>query len=72
MKNHPALTYFSFAHLPPHLQRISKPFHDLAHNMVDEVMDAENAEAMQAPGSQLSLGLQKLIEAKDCLVRATL
>lgn len=72
MKTHPTLAYFSYTHLPPHLQRISKPFHDLAHQMVDEVMDADNAAMHQAPGSQLSLGLQKLVEAKDCLVRATL
>jgi len=72
MKNHPALQYFAYAHLPAHLQRISKPFHDLAVLMVDEVMGTENIAEVCAPGSQLSLGLQKLVEAKDCMVRAAL
>ncbi|HEX8698968.1 MAG TPA: hypothetical protein VF815_09035 [Myxococcaceae bacterium] len=30
----PILKFFKYGHLPPHLQAVSKPFHDLAHAMV--------------------------------------
>lgn len=72
MKNHPKLRYFAYAHLPGHLQSISKPFHDLAFSMVDAVMTTDNIEEVCAPDHQLTLGLQKLVEAKDCMVRAAL
>lgn len=53
-------TLFEYAHLPPHLQEISRPFTELAVQMVDALPD----------GPELSAGLRKLIEAKDCMVRA--
>lgn len=60
---HPATTeilrYFEYDHLPPYLQEISKPFHDLAHAM-----------ALGLDGPELTAGLRKLLEAKDCFVRA--
>lgn len=63
---HPAtvqiLRHFEFAHLPTHLQQISQPCHALAHNLVDQLPD----------GPELSAGLRKLLEAKDCFVRAAL
>ena len=56
------LQFFEYAHLPPHLQEISKPFGDLAHYMVDTLpMNPER-----------TAGLRKLLEAKDCAVRAQL
>jgi hypothetical protein len=55
------LSYFKFAHLPPDLRRISKPFSILAHDMV-----------RQLDGPELTAGLRKLLEAKDCMVRAAL
>lgn len=72
MKTHPKLRYFAYAHLPGHLQSVSKPFHDLAFSLVEQVMTPENEEEVCAPDHQLTLGLQKLVEAKDCLVRAVL
>jgi len=30
----PMLQFFAYAHLPPHLQAVSKPFCDLAHAIV--------------------------------------
>lgn len=61
---HPAtvqlLSWFDYAHLPEHLQKVSKPFGDLAHEMVDQLPD----------GPELSAGLRKLLESKDCMVRA--
>lgn len=56
------MKYFEYAHLPPHLQEVSKPIGDLAHQMNDQLPD----------GPEKSAGLRKLLEAKDCLVRAKL
>lgn len=56
------LQFFEFAHLPTHLQAVSKPFHDLAHTLVDTL--PSNAER--------TVALRKLLEAKDCAVRATI
>lgn len=58
----PILRYFEYAHLPPHLQKVSKPIADLAHEM----------EATLQDGPEKSAGLRKLLEAKDCFVRAAL
>ncbi len=63
---HPAIThvlkFFSYAHLPAHLQAVSKPFCELA----EEV-------AARAPDNQeTTIALRKLLEAKDAAVRATL
>lgn len=62
MSNNPILKYFAYAHLPEHLQEISKPVGELAELMSDILPD--NAEK--------SAGLRKLLEAKDCFVRANL
>lgn len=53
------LEHFAFDHLPPHLAEISMEVHDLAHSMADQLQH----------DPQLLLGLQHLLEAKDCLVR---
>lgn len=58
----PILKFFSYEHLPPHLQETSRPFCDLAGWMADHCK----------PGAELSAGLRKLLEAKDCAVRAML
>ena len=57
----PIMYYFSYAHLPLNLQRISKPIAQLAQHMADNLPE----------GPELSAGLRKLLEAKDCLVRAS-
>ena len=63
---HPSTTaiarHFGYDHLPEHLQSVSKPCHDLAEAMVDALPD----------GPELTTGLRKLLEAKDCFVRAAL
>jgi hypothetical protein len=56
------LQFFSYEHLPAHLQMVSKPFHDLAQHIVDAL--PQNAER--------TVALRKLLEAKDCAVRAVL
>jgi hypothetical protein len=53
------LSLFEYAHLPAHLQEISQPISDLALRLTDQLDD----------GPELSAGLRKLVEAKDCLVR---
>lgn len=58
----PIMKYFEYAHLPPHLQEVSKPIGELANLMNDQLPD----------GPEKSAGLRKLLEAKDCLVRARL
>lgn len=55
------LKFFKYQHLPPHLQSVSKQCSDLAHSMTKDLS-----------GPQLLIGLQKLLEAKDCFVRAKL
>lgn len=54
--------YFVFEHLPPKLQAISKPIAELALVMDSELPD----------GAEKSAGMRKLLEAKDCFVRAAL
>lgn len=53
------LQYFEYSHLPPHLQEVSKPVCELAHQMADTLPQ----------GDELIAGLRKLLEAKDCFVR---
>ena len=64
---HPAteaiLRHFGYEHLPSHLQAISRPFCELAKDLV-AVHGLE--------GPELTAGLRKLLEAKDCAVRAAL
>jgi len=54
------LQYFHYQHLPERLQEISKPCCDLACKMATSLN--------QNP--ELTVGLRKLLEAKDCFVRA--
>jgi hypothetical protein len=58
----PLLQFFAYAHLPAHLQQISKPFGDLATVIVERM--PRNPER--------TVALRKLLEAKDCAVRAVL
>ena len=56
------LQFFESSHLPPHLKAVSEPFGTLARSMVETL--PANAERTAA--------LRKLLEAKDCAVRALL
>lgn len=56
------MQYFKYEHLPPNLQKISKPFAELALSMADELPYGPETQAM----------LRKLLEAKDCAVRSAL
>jgi len=63
---HPATTgiarYFAYEHLKTPLRGVSQQCHDLAEQMIATLPD----------GPELSAGLRKLLEAKDCFVRAAL
>ena len=54
------LRWFAFDHLPDDLQQVAEPVALLAGDMADRLPDS----------SELAAGLRKLLEAKDCLVRA--
>ncbi len=56
------MKFFDYEHLPEKLQKVSKPIGDVARQMDAELPD----------GAEKSAGLRKLLEAKDCLVRAAL
>jgi len=58
----PIMKYFTWAHLPEKLQKASRLVGELAQDMEIELPD----------GPEKSAGLRKLLEAKDCFVRAKL
>jgi len=63
---HPAtrqlLRFFEADHLPPALQVVARPCAEMAAGMAATLPD----------GPELTTGLRKLLEAKDCFVRAAL
>ena len=65
----PILKHFEYEHLPEDLKEVSKKFHDLAHDMVDKLL-TNVSELYHNP--ELEAGLRKLLEAKDCFVRAAI
>jgi hypothetical protein len=58
----PIMKYFSFEHLPPDLQDVSRPFCQLAGLISKTLPDCD----------QKTVSLQKLLEAKDAGVRAAM
>lgn len=58
----PIMKYFGYEHLPEDLQEVSKPIAQLASRLNEELPS----------GPEKSAGLRKLLEAKDCFVRAAL
>jgi len=58
----PIMKFFSYSHLPEHLQVISKPFCDMA-EFIENTLPS-NAERQVA--------LRKLLESKDAAVRANI
>lgn len=57
------LAFFAYEHLPERLQAVSGPFCQLAN-------DVASNEALSGP--EVTVCLRKLLEAKDCAVRAAL
>lgn len=62
MYNYTVLEFFQYTHLPPKLQNVAKPFCELAHKLASELPQC----------AETAAGLRKLLEAKDCAVRAAL
>lgn len=62
MDHEPMLQFFGYEHLSQDLQEYSKPFAELAGKLVETL--PRNPERTAA--------LRKLLEAKDCAVRAKL
>lgn len=56
------IQYFAYAHLPAKLQEVSKPIGDLAQKL----------NALLPDGPEKSAGMRKLLESKDCFVRAAM
>ena len=56
------IKFFEYTHLPPALQEVCKPIVQLAKLMEETLPD----------GPEKSAGMRKLLEAKDCFVRAML
>lgn len=65
-RRHPSTQHmakqFEFEHLPPYLKAISQPVCEMAFDMINGLEDSP----------ELTAGLRKLLEAKDCFVRARL
>jgi hypothetical protein len=58
----PILQFFAYSHLPPALAEVSRPFCELAANVVATL--PRNAER--------TVALRKILEAKDAAVRAAI
>jgi hypothetical protein len=58
------LGFFEYGHLPPNLRAVSQPFHGFAHWLVSDEIGLD--------GPELTVALRKLLESKDCAVRAAL
>lgn len=58
----PILQFFKWEHLPPALGRVSKPFGELAEQLV----------ANLPRNPERTVALRKLLEAKDAAVRAAI
>lgn len=61
-KDDPIFRYFAYSHLPAILQNASKPFYDLAMNILLTIPRC----------AERTVALRKLLESKDAAVRAAL
>jgi hypothetical protein len=62
LKTDEIIRFFHYRHLPPVLQASSYPFFNLAMHMITTLPRS----------AERTAGLRKLLEAKDCAVRAAL
>lgn len=63
--NEHIMQFFDYAHLPPHLAAVSRPFCELARSLVAETNGLPR-------NPERTVALRKLLEAKDAAVRAFL
>ena len=59
------LRFFSYEHLPDHLQDVSAEFAHLARKLVRREQD-------HGPSPELTVAMRRLLESKDCAVRSAL
>ena len=59
------MKYFEYEHLPEKLQTVSKPFCELAREVAERNTFSKDPD-------EVEMCLRKLLEAKDCAVRARL
>lgn len=52
--------WFDYSHLPEPMQGFAQQFYDLAANLIHDLPD----------DPEMTVGLRKLLESKDCFVRA--
>jgi hypothetical protein len=62
VEREPIMQFFTYKHLSEEKQAVSKPFAELAEKMHAELPRC----------AERSAGLRKLLEAKDCAVRASM
>lgn len=62
MENNYLLQFFAFDHLPDNLKDVSHPFYQLACDIANNLPN----------NPERSTALRKLLEAKDCAVRAAI
>ena len=62
MPSHRIIQFFSYQHLPKNLKDVSRPFRDLAVKLDEDLPG----------GPEKTVALRKLLESKDCAVRAAL
>ena len=62
IEHEPLLQFFAYAHLPEHLQEVSRKFSEIAEWIV----------ASLPRNPERTVALRKLLESKDCAVRARL
>lgn len=61
-QRYPVLRYFEHAHLPLDLRPVAVAFYNMAWDLAETLPYT----------TETSAGLRKLLEAKDCMVRASL
>lgn len=77
----PILDLFDYAHLPPHLQKVSRPFHSIANEIEDRFAEYERAyfagptltkdrdRSFSIAVDQKNAALNAILLAKDAAVR---
>lgn len=62
VSSEPMMRWFSYGHLPEHLQKVSRRFYELAATLCEEL----------EPSPERTVALRRILEAKDAACRAAL
>lgn len=66
------MQFFAYEHLPPNLQAVSKPFCEIARDIVGTGASSNDSPFPLPQNPERTVALRKLLEAKDAAVRAAL